>query len=184
MVEVTINSDVVAVARTEAAQAGKRLYGAERAYASLLNQAFGIQAIYGPNRDQYWWDVKADSRESNDKIVVDEFKAYYAELREADQKNPSVNGGRVRKYGYEESGLKPASTEGAEGAEGEGAEGEGSGSRARPLALRYTEDLGALYKARFNEKYQSEITDKIRQAHKHIEQALLSLGVDLTELVK
>jgi hypothetical protein len=86
---------------------------------------------------------------------------------------------------YDESGLKPATIEAeGEGVEGEGVEGEGAGDKARPIKGRMVQELGKLYKARFNEKYASEITDEIRSATLHIEQALMALGANLNELVK
>ena len=172
-------SEVLAAARGAVASAIGSVYGAKRTYARELNALFGT----APNYDgKYWWEVKGDMKGSEFATVQKEQKEFYAVMDKAGHSNKHKVWADIRGYAYEESGLKVEVQ--AEGAEGEGAEGEGAGASARPIKGRMIEELSKLYKARFNDKYASEITDEIRAATLHIEQALIVLGVNLNDLVK
>ena len=153
--------------RKGVAEAVKRGYGAERAYAQALNLAFGSFD---------WFNVEATDTTESAKPVHAEKKALYAELKAVAHTNPSTIWARIRKYGAEEKYGKP---EGASG-EGEGGEGEGeggAGNSPRDPITRNVEELIALYK--FNARQES-LPEKIRQAQVHIASALGVLGVDLS----
>jgi hypothetical protein len=173
-------STAIAAARDAAVNEAANQYGALRNYAALCNEMFGILPTFD---GKYWFDVDGNAKGSEFTTIHAEWALFRAGLVEKQCKNVSVYRKRLRSFAYELSGLKPVEGEG-EGAEGEGAEGEGAGDKARPIKGRMLEELGKLYKARFNDKYAAEITDEIRSATLHIEQALLALGANLNDLVK
>jgi hypothetical protein len=152
--------------RKGVAEAVKRAYGAERNYAKALNAMFGFD----------WFNFEASDSSDDAKLVKAEKTLLYTELKAADHTNPSTVWARIRKYGKEERHGKP---EGGEGEGGEG-EGEGAGNSPRDAITRNVEELLNLYK--FN-KRQEGLPAKIMEAQKHIAQALIALGVDLS-LVK
>lgn len=177
-VTVDQNSNQIAALRNDAAKAVGSEYGAFREYAKALNSLFSVLPVFD---GKYWWEVKGDAKGAEFAPVLAELKMFYGALKAVNCTNPSVYGARIRKFGYEESGVKPVAAEG-EGTEGEG-EGEGAGAKARPIKGRMVEELSKLYKARFDEKYASQMTDEVRAAHLHIEKALLALNVDVVSLV-
>jgi len=173
-------SIAIAAARDAAVTEAANSYGELRKYAALCNELFGTMPTFD---GKYWFDVDGNAKGSEFAPIHAEWALFRAGLVGKKCKNVSVYRKRLRELAYEESGLKVEVQ--AEGAEGEGAEGgEGAGDKARPIQGRYVEELSKLYKARFNEKYASEITEKVRAAHLHIEQALIVLGVNLNDLVK
>jgi len=173
-------STAIATARDAAVNEAANQYGALRNYAALCNELFGILPTFD---GKYWFNVDGNAKGSEFTAIHAEWELFRAGLVEKKCKNVSVYRKRLRTFAYELSGLKPT-TEGAEGGEGGEGEGEGAGDKARPIKGRMLEELGKLYKARFNDKYASEITEEIRTATKHIEQALLALGANLNDLVK
>lgn len=173
-------STAIAAARDAAINEAASQYGALRNYAALCNELFGILPTYD---GKYWFNVDGNAKGSEFNAIHAEWELFRKGLVDKQCKNVSVYRKRLRTFAYELSGLKPT-TEGAEGGEGGEGEGEGAGDKARPIKGRMLEELGKLYKARFNEKYASEITDEIRAATLHIEQALLALGATLNDLVK
>lgn len=179
-VTTTTISDQVAATRKAAAKAVGDVAASFRAYAVQLNAMFGTMPSFD---GKYWWDVDGNAKGAEFAPIHRERELFNAEMKAAKCTNVSTYASRVRKYGKEESGLfaKDAPANDAEG--GEGAEG-GAGNKARPIHGRYVEELSALYKARFSEMYASEMTDAVRNAHKHIEQALIALGIDVNTLVK
>lgn len=149
--------------RKEVAEQVKRAYGAERAYAVALNDAFPFD----------WFDVEANDTTEQAKPVHAEKKALYAELKGAKHSNPSTVWARIRKYGKEERhGVAEQDGEG----EGEG-ESAGAGNTPRDAVTRNVEELVALYK--FNARQES-LPAKVADAQKFIASALMALGVDLS----
>jgi hypothetical protein len=150
--------------RIGVAEAVKRAYGAERAYAKGLNQIFSFD----------WFMFEANDISDDAKTVKVEKTLLYTALKAAEHTNPSTVWARIRKYGAEDRHGK---TEG-EGAEGEGAEGaEGEGSAQRDVTTRNVEELIKLYK--FNSK-QDSLPAKVREANDAIVMALKCLGVDVS----
>lgn len=171
-------ADLIA-ARKEAAASVGHQYGAFVKYGQALNSFFGTTPIYD---GKFWWQVTGNDKGPVFAPIHKEREAFYAELRATGRAaNPSVYGARAREAG--EKAYKATQTP-AKGAEA-GADTEaGAGNKARPIHGRYVEELSKLYKIRFDEKYASEMTDAIRSAHKSVEAALISLGVDVNTLVK
>ena len=158
------NQESIESLRIGVAEAVKRAYGAERAYAKGLNQIFAFD----------WFMVEANDVSDDAKTVKVEKTLLYTALKAAEHTNPSTVWARIRKYGAED--RYPAETEG-EGAEGEGAEGEGDGGTQRDVTTRNVEELIKLYK--FNSK-QDSLPAKVRQANDAIVIALKCLGVDVS----
>lgn len=155
----TINGSVVNIEtlRKGVAEAVKRAYGAERNYAKALNAMFSFD----------WFTLEASDTTDNGKLVKAEKTLLYTELKAADHTNPSTVWARIRKYGQEERyGVEDV----AEDSEA------GAGNFARDPITRNIEELISLYK--FNAK-QEELPEKVKQAQRHIVQALTALGVDL-----
>ena len=173
-------ADVIARARESAAEAAGRSYGAERAYAKALNDAFGELSVA-------WFTVEHNAKGAEADIVHAEkaayFKALHAKHPAGKYPNPSVPWARVRKYAQEE--LK-AAFGGADDESGESG-GEGSGEsvgakHSRSLTLRYTEELTALFKAGRRAEKEGVIQSKEAQALVHISSALGALGIDISAL--
>ena len=170
MENIIIDGNTVSIEtlRKGVAEAVKRAYGAERAYAKALNAMFTFD----------WFTFEASDTSEEAKLVKAEKTLLYTELKAADHTNPSTVWARIRKYGQEERHGKPEGASG-EGEGGEG-EGEGAGNKPRDAVTRNIEELLDLYK--FN-KRQEGLPAKVMEAQKHIAQALIALGVDLS-LVK
>jgi hypothetical protein len=152
--------------RSNVAEAVKRAYGAERAYAVALNSTFGFE----------WFEIEASDTSDNGKTVKAEKGLLYADLKAAEHTNPSTVWARIRKYGKEERHGKPEAGEGGEAGEGE-SESEGAGNKPRDAVTRNLEELLDLYK--FNNR-QEGLPAKVADAQKFIAQALMALGVDLS----
>lgn len=172
-------ADLIA-ARKEAAASVGHQYGAFVKYGEALNSFFGTTPVYD---GKYWWEVTGNDKGPVFAPIHKEREAFYSELRATGRAaNPSVYGARAREAG--EKAFKATQTP-AKGAAEDGADtAAGAGSKARPIHGRYVEELSKLYKIRFDEKYSSEMTDAIRNAHKSVEAALIALGVDVNTLVK
>jgi len=154
------------VLRQNVADALKRGYGAERAYAVQLNSVFGFD----------WFDVEHSDVSESAKPVHAEKGELYKVLKAIDHTNPSTIWARIRKYGRQEKYPK---------VEGEG-EGEGSGEagggnsqagNTRSPMLRNVEELTDLYK--FNARQES-LPEAIKNAQTFIVSALRELGVDVS----
>lgn len=170
-------ADLIA-ARKEAAASVGHQYGAFVKYGQALNSFFGTTPIYD---GKFWWEVTGNDKGPVFAPIHKEREAFYSELRATGRAaNPSVYGARAREAG--EKAFKATQTP-AKGAESTDTAAS-AGSKARPIHGRYVEELSKLYKIRFDEKYASEMTDAIRNAHKHVEAALIALGVDVNTLVK
>lgn len=170
MSNVTVTSVVVAPQLVESLRQGvadavKRAYGAERAYAEVLCSVLPAE----------WYLVEHNDKGEMAKPVHAEKKALFKVLNEAEHTNPSTVWARVRKYAQEYIEGVPEKTEG----EGE-TEGSKVGARhTRSLNLRLVEELSTLFKACKNA---DSLSDKERQAHTHITSALLALGVDVNTI--
>lgn len=153
----------LATLRQEVADAVKRAYGAERAYAVALNTQFGFD----------WFEVEASDVSESAKPVHAEKGELFKVLKEAKHSNPSTVWARIRKYGRDEKYPR---------AEGEGGEGEGEGGNSqagttRTPMLRNVEELTALYK--FNARQES-LPEQVKKAQTFIVSALRELGVDVS----
>lgn len=146
--------------RIGVAEAVKRAYGAERAYAKGLNQIFSFD----------WFMFEANDVSDDAKAVKVEKTLLYTALKAAEHTNPSTVWARIRKYGAED--RYPAEGEG----ETEG-ETEGDGGTQRDVTTRNVEELIKLYK--FNSK-QDSLPAKVREANDAIVMALKCLGVDVS----
>ena len=146
------NQESIESLRIGVAEAVKRAYGAERAYAKGLNQIFAFD----------WFMVEANDVSDDAKTVKVEKTLLYTALKAAEHTNPSTVWARIRKYGAED--RYPAETE-------------GEGSTQRDVTTRNVEELIKLYK--FNSK-QDSLPAKVREANDAIVMALKCLGVDVS----
>ncbi len=137
--------------RIGVAEAVKRAYGAERAYAKGLNQIFSFD----------WFMFEANDVSDDAKTVKVEKTLLYTALKAAEHTNPSTVWARIRKYGAEDRHGKT----------------EGEGSAQRDVTTRNVEELIKLYK--FNSK-QDSLPAKVREANDAIVMALKCLGVDVS----
>jgi hypothetical protein len=154
------------VLRQNVADALKRGYGAERAYAIQLNSVFGFD----------WFEVEHSDVSESAKPVHAEKGELYKVLKAIDYTNPSTVWARIRKYGRQEKYPK---VEGEGEGEGSG-DGEGGNSQAgntRSPMLRNVEELTDLYK--FNARQES-LPEAIKNAQTFIVSALRELGVDVS----
>lgn len=169
-------ADLITARKAAAASVGHQ-YGAFVKYGEALNAFFGVKPTYD---GKYWWQVTGNDKGPVFEPIHKEREAFYTELRATGRAaNPSVYGARAREAGEKAYKATQAPANGTEA----GTDSAGAGNKARPLAGRYVEELSALYKARFNEKYAPEMTEALRTAHKHVEAALIALGVDVKTLV-
>ena len=154
-------------ARNDVVESVIRGYGAERAYAVLLNEAFAFD----------WFAIEHTDTSDNAKALAPEKKLFMKALNVAKHTNASTVWARVRKYGNEERNGKVLPVETVDGVEVEKLEqGDSGENNQRSPMLRNIEELTALYK--FNNKQES-LDQKIVDAHKHIIMALECLGVNL-----
>jgi hypothetical protein len=166
----TLNTVIAPVNTIEAlrqgvADAGVRVYGAEREYAQGL---CGILPLG-------WYLVEHRDTSADAKLVHAEKKALFAVLSTAKHTNPSTVWARVRKYAKEHvEGVPEATTEG----ESDG-ESDGTARHTRSLNLRLIEELSTLWKAT---KRAESLSTKEAQAQTHIASALTALGVDLATI--
>lgn len=172
-------ADIVAKARESAAEAAGRSYGAERAYAKTLNDAFGELSVA-------WFTVEHNAKGAEAELVHAEkaayFKALHAKHPAGKYPNPSVPWARVRKYAQEELRAAFGGADESEGEAGEGS-GESVGAKhSRSLTLRFTEELTALFKAGRRAEKEGVIQSKEAQALVHIASALGALGLDISTL--
>ena len=173
--------ELVSRAREQAAEAAGRSYGAERAYAKALNDAFGELSVA-------WFTVEHNAKGAEAEMIHAEkalyFKALHAKHPAGKYPNPSVPWARVRKYAQEELKAAFGGTDADEGEAGEGeAASESVGAKhSRSLTLRYTEELSALFKAGRRAEKEGTIQKKEAAALVCIASALGELGIDIASL--
>ena len=172
-------ADIIAKARESAAEAAGRSYGAERAYAKTLNDAFGELSIA-------WYTVEHNAKGAEAELVHAEkaayFKALHAKHPAGKYPNPSVPWARVRKYAQEELKAAFGGTESDDAGSDESATESVGAKHSRSLTLRYTEELTALFKAGRRAEKEGIIQKKEAAALAHISSALGELGIDISAL--
>jgi hypothetical protein len=152
------NQESIESLRIGVAEAVKRAYGAERAYAKGLNQIFAFD----------WFMFEASDTSDDAKTVKVEKTLLYTELKAAEHTNPSTVWARIRKYGAEDRYPGKPRTK---------AKAKARGSTQRDVVTRNVDELIDLYK--FN-KRQDSLPEKVRQANDAIVIALKCLGVDVS----
>jgi hypothetical protein len=167
----TVNTVIAPVNTIEAlrqgvADAGVRVYGAEREYAQGL---CGILPLG-------WYLVEHRDTSADAKLVHAEKKALFTVLNAAKHTNASTVWARVRKYAKEHVEGAPVATATEGDAEGES---DGNARHTRSLNLRLIEELSTLWKAT---KRAESLSTKEAQAQTHIASALTALGVDLATI--
>jgi hypothetical protein len=142
-------------------------YGANKAYAVLLNQKWeGFD----------WFDLKHNDSSDEGKSVKAEGDKFRKGIKKW-HKNPSVAWKQIRDHGREDRYPAPPVIEGAEGSEGaEGAEGSEGAKHNRSPELRNIEELTVLFK--FNRRQES-LSDNLKDCQRNIIKALESMGVDI-----
>jgi hypothetical protein len=173
--QVIVDGSAVALEtlRKGVAEAVKRAYGAERAYAKALNALFTFD----------WFTVEANDKSDEAKPVHAEKAALYKELKAADHTNPSTVWARIRKYGKEE---RHGHEKGLLGEDGDGEDGDGEGSdkasHERSPRVRYMDELIDLYK--FGVRKDADLDEPCREVHRYIIAALAALNVDVAKIAK
>jgi hypothetical protein len=166
-VTVTQVSEVIPVTLEElrqgVADAVKRAYGAERAYAHKLCVTLPTE----------WYMVEHNDKGEDAKQVHTEKKALFKVLNDAEHTNPSTVWARVRKYAQEHMEGKP------EVKEGETTPASVGARHTRSLNLRLIEELSLLFKATKNA---DSLSDKERDCQTHIASALIAMGVDVNTI--
>ena len=162
----TVSPVSIDTLRQSVADAVIRAYGAEREYAIALCGFLPVE----------WYLTEHSDKGEIAKPVHAEKKALFKVLNAAKHSNPSTVWARVRKYAQEHVEGVPEPK-----AEGEAdAEGSKVGARQnRSLTLRLVEELTTLYKACKNAE---SLSDKERNAHTHINSALIAMGVDVATI--
>jgi hypothetical protein len=142
-------------------------FGAQKRYASLLNQKFEFN----------WFEVKHTDITDEGKAVRKEKEVFFTELKAINHSNPSKIWKDVRNYGREERfpEEKKLDSEGNEVTEVE--EGTSGANHNRSPMLRNVEELTNLWK--FN-KRQESLPDNLQKATVKIGEALQALGVNLS----
>jgi hypothetical protein len=157
--ELIDNARAVAIGQYESG------YGANRAYAILLNQKWdGFD----------WFDLKHNDSSDEGKSVKAEGDRFRKGIKQW-HKNPSVAWGQIRDHARTARYGAPVVT-GAEGSEGEGAEGSGDAKHNRSPELRNIEELTVLFK--FNRRQES-LSSNLAECQRNIIKALESMGVDI-----
>jgi hypothetical protein len=159
------NASDIATLRIGVAEAVKRAYGAERAYAQALCGILPAE----------WYLVEHNDKGEDAKKVHAEKRELFKVLKDAEHTNPSTVWARVRKYAQEFIEGVPETTEG-ETTEGEG---DGTARHARSTDLRLIEELSSLWKFLGR---QESLSDKQNQCKTHIGSALTAMGVDLATI--
>ena len=158
--ELIDNARAVAIGQYESG------YGANRAYAILLNQKWdGFD----------WFDLKHNDSSDEGKSVKAEGDRFRKGIKQW-HKNPSVAWKQIRDHGREARYPTPPVIEGAEGSEVEGAEGSDNAKHNRSPELRNIEELTVLFK--FNRRQES-LSSNLQECQRFIIRALESMGVDI-----
>jgi len=142
-------------------------YGANVAYAKLLNQKWA-------HFD--WFELKHTDTSDEGKSVKAEGDRFRKGIK-GWHTNPSTAWKQIREHGKVARYGKPVieTAEGGEGS-GEGAEGSDNAKHNRTPVLRNLEELTVLFK--FNRRQES-LPDNLKACQGHIIKALESLGVDI-----
>lgn len=167
VVEVIDLEAQIVEARQQVTEALRGGFGAQKRYASLLNQKFQFN----------WFDVKHTDITDEGKAVRKEKDIFLGELKKIKHSNPSKIWKDVRNYGRDERfpEEKKLDAEGNEITEVE--EGQSGANHNRTPMLRNIEELTALWK--FN-KRQESLPDNLQKATVKIGEALQALGVNLS----
>ena len=163
-------NDTLTDARNAVASAITSTYGALGRYASLLNTLHSND----------WFEVKHFDKATEAQPIINEKKAFYLALREANHTNPSVIWARVCAFGKAEK-YGALDSEPTEGEEGETNEAQPKVEKAEPRSpmLRNIEELVALWK--FNNKNDA-LPKALCEVQDLITQALKVLNVNIATL--
>ena len=157
-------------ARHNAAEAQRGAYGANVAYAAVLNKVFAFD----------WFDLSGTDTSDEGKAVRKEKLAFFEELKTVKHSNPASIWSRIRATAKEERYPKPTKVDAASGAPvTEAEQGESGAKHNRSPLTRNIEELSALFK--FNQK-QTNLEDKVNKAQLKIAEALKCLNVDIAML--
>ena len=160
----------LATARHNAAEAQRGAYGANVAYAGVLNQVFKFD----------WFDLSGTDTSDEGKLVRKEKLAFFEELKQVKHSNPASIWARIRATAKEERYPKPVKVDSESGAPvTEAEQGESGAKHNRSPLTRNIEELSALFK--FNQK-QDNLEDKVKKANVKIAEALKELGVSISML--
>lgn len=164
-------NDTLSEARNAVASAITSTYGALGRYASLLNTLHSND----------WFEVKHFDKATEAQPIINEKKAFYLALREANHTNPSVIWARVCAFGKAEKYGAIDSEEGEANEEGEINEAQPKVEKAEPRSpmLRNIEELVALWK--FNNKNDT-LPKALCEVQDLITQALKALNVNIANL--
>jgi hypothetical protein len=143
----------IETARKSVVEATTRAYGAERAYAIIMNTTFSCD----------WFNLATEDKSEEAKSVRAEKTALFGLLKGAKHSNPSTVWARIRNYGKverygEEEQAKPT---------------------PRSPYLRNMEELVALYKFNMG---QDSLASDLSDANDCIVKALRCLGVDVSAI--
>ena len=157
----------IAEARHQVTDSLRGSFGAQKRYASLLNQKFEFE----------WFEVKHTDVSDEGKQVRKEKEIFFGELKKINHSNPSKIWKDVRDYARLERHPieKKLDDEGNEITEAD--EGKSGANHNRSPMLRNIEELTALWK--FN-KRQDSLPDNLAKATTKIGEALQALGVNLS----
>lgn len=155
-------------ARHNAAEAQRGAYGANVAYAGVLNEVFTFD----------WFDLSGTDTSDEGKMVRKEKLAFFEELKAVKHSNPASIWARIRATAKEARYPKPVDAEtGAPLTVAE--QGESGAKHTRSPLARNVEELSALYK--FNARQES-LDAKVHKAQLKIAEALQALNVDIALL--
>lgn len=156
-------------ARHNAAEAQRGAYGANVAYALVLNEVFSAFD---------WFDLSGTDTSDEGKAVRKEKLSFFEELKAVKHSNPASIWARIRATAKEARYPKP--TDPATGAPlTEAEQGESGAKHTRSPLARNVEELSALYK--FNARQES-LDAKVHKAQLKIAEALQALNVDIAML--
>ena len=157
----------IAEARHQVTDSLRGSFGAQKRYASLLNQKFQFD----------WFELKHTDVSDEGKQVRKEKEVFFGELKKINHTNPSKIWADVRGYGRSERYPveKEVDADGNEVTKVD--EGKSGANHNRSPMLRNIEELTALWK--FN-KRQDSLPDNLAKATTKIGEALQALGVNLS----
>jgi hypothetical protein len=164
-------NDTLSEARNAVASAITSTYGALGKYASILNSLHSND----------WFEVKHFDKSNEAQPIINEKKAFYIALREANHTNPSVIWARVCAFGKAEK-YGAIDSENEEGNEGNEEQAEGvkiEKAEPRSPMLRNIEELVALWK--FNNKNDA-LSPVLCEVQDLIAQSLKLLNVNIANL--
>ena len=141
-------------------------YGANVAYAKLLNQKWqGFD----------WFELKHTDTSDEGKAVKGEGDRFRKGIKDW-HSNPSTAWKQIRDHARNDRYPAPPVVQGADGETAEGAEGSGDAKHNRSPELRNIEELTVLFK--FNRRQES-LSDNLKDCQRNIIKALESMGVDI-----